>query len=105
MNPPYVLHAAAAQELRDIIRYTRAQWGDRQARDYAEKLGYAIGRLARGEGRVKALSDLHPGLIMARCAHHYVFCLPRPGQPALILAILHERMDLMARLSDRLEIK
>lgn len=32
----------------------------------------------------------------------YVFCLPREHAPALIVAILHERMDLMKRLVDRL---
>ena len=48
------------------------------------------------------MSSLHPGLIMARCQYHYLFCLPRPDAPALIVAILHERMDLMARLADRL---
>ena len=36
------------------------------------------------------------------CEHHYVFCLPRETAPALIVAIFHERMDLMARLADRL---
>ena len=48
------------------------------------------------------MSSLHPGLLMSRCQHHYLVCLPRPDAPALIVAILHERMDLMARLAGRL---
>lgn len=36
------------------------------------------------------------------CEHHYVFGLPRERAPTLIVAILPERMDLMARLADRL---
>jgi plasmid stabilization system protein ParE len=39
---------------------------------------------------------------MRLVGRHYLFCLPRQGQPALILAILHERMDLMTRLKGRL---
>ena len=39
---------------------------------------------------------------MAHCEHHYAFALPREGAPALIVAILHERMDLMTRLAERL---
>lgn len=35
-------------------------------------------------------------------ASHFVFCVLRPGKPALVLAILHPRMDLMARLKRRL---
>lgn len=37
--------------------------------------------------------------------HHYVFCLPRGSALALVVAIFHERMDLMARLSERLNIE
>lgn len=48
------------------------------------------------------MGALFPKLRMARCEHHYVFCLPREGAPALIAAILHERMDLITRLGNRL---
>ena len=48
------------------------------------------------------MSDLYPKLLMAHCEHHYAFALPREGAPALIVAILHERMDLMTRLAERL---
>jgi plasmid stabilization system protein ParE len=58
--------------------------------------------LAEGKGPFKDMSALYPALRMARCQHHYVFCLPRENAPALIVAILHERMDLMKRLVDRL---
>ncbi|EQB99260.1 plasmid stabilization protein [Photorhabdus temperata subsp. temperata M1021] len=50
------------------------------------------------ECRLKDMSALFPGLRMGRYEHHYVFCLPREGAPALIVAIFHERMDLMTRL-------
>jgi plasmid stabilization system protein ParE len=40
---------------------------------------------------------------MARCEHHYIFCLSRDDAPALVVAIFHERMDLMVRLTDRLK--
>jgi len=48
------------------------------------------------------MSALYPALRMLDCEHHYVFCLPRKRAPALIVALLHERMDLMVRLADRL---
>ncbi|WP_240002209.1 hypothetical protein [Photorhabdus sp. S14-60] len=50
------------------------------------------------------MSEFFPALRMARCEHHYVFCLPRKDAPALIVAIFHERMDLLARLADRLKL-
>lgn len=100
MTEPYVLTAAAEADLRSIIRYTRQQWGDAQTRRYIADLTLGIERIAGGDG--KDMSDLYPGLRMSRCRHHYLFCLPRADAPALIVAILHERMDLIARLAGRL---
>lgn len=102
MTAPYVLTAAAEEDLRLIVRYTRKQWGDAQVRSYVAKLERGILHVATGKGASKDMGDLHPALRMARCEHHYIFCLPRVNEPALIVAIFHERMDLMVRLDSRL---
>jgi len=98
----YILTAEAESDLRSVIRYTRAQWGAAQVRRYVSGLERGIANLAEGKGPFKDMSALYPALRMARCQHHYVFCLPREDAPALIVAILHERMELMKRLVDRL---
>ena len=103
MNPGYILTAAAEADLREIIRYTRKQWGDAQVRSYIAKLAGGIARLATGEGPFKAMAALYPALRMAHCEHHYIFCLPRDDAPSLVVAIFHERMELMMRLADRLK--
>ncbi|MBX4971027.1 type II toxin-antitoxin system RelE/ParE family toxin [Rhizobium binae] len=74
----YILTAEAESDLRSVIRYTRAQWSAAQ---------------------VCRLSALYPALRMAKCEHHHVLCLLREDAPALVVAILHERMDLMKRLA------
>ncbi|AAO28822.1 type II toxin-antitoxin system RelE/ParE family toxin [Xylella fastidiosa subsp. morus] len=99
----YILTAAAETDLRSIIRYTRKQWGDAQMRRYIATLEQDMASLAAGRGVFRNMSVLFPALRMGRCEHHYVFCLPREGAPALIVAIFHERMDLMTRLADRLK--
>ena len=88
--------------MRGIIRYTRKQWGVAQVRHYIAQLEQGIARLAAGQGAFKDISALYPALRMARCEHHYIFGLPRDDAPTLIVAIFHERMDVMARLADRL---
>ncbi|MCL2636486.1 MAG: type II toxin-antitoxin system RelE/ParE family toxin [Betaproteobacteria bacterium] len=98
----YVLKEAAEADLRGIIDYTRQQWGDAQARHYLAKLKQGIARLADRQGPFKDLSAVYPALRMTRCEHHYLFCLLREDAPALVLAIFHERMDLMTRLAERL---
>lgn len=101
MTVRYVLTSAAEADLRDIIRYTRNEWGAAQTRRYVAKLARGIERIAGKASDSKDMSALHPGLRMARCEHHYIFCLPRDDAPALIVAILHERMDLIVRLAER----
>lgn len=104
MIPDYVLTDAAEADLRSIIRYTRKQWGAAQVRRYIGDLDAGIIRLVAHDATFKDMSALYSGLRTARCGHHYVFCLPRVNAPALIVAILHERMDLMTRLADRLNM-
>nr|WP_113869500.1 type II toxin-antitoxin system RelE/ParE family toxin [Brenneria salicis]NMN90919.1 plasmid stabilization system protein ParE [Brenneria salicis ATCC 15712 = DSM 30166]RBP57629.1 plasmid stabilization system protein ParE [Brenneria salicis ATCC 15712 = DSM 30166]RLM28702.1 plasmid stabilization protein ParE [Brenneria salicis ATCC 15712 = DSM 30166] len=98
----YVLTTEAEADLRGIIRYTRKEWGAAQVRRYIAKLEHGIAALADGHLPFKDMSEIYPALRMARCEHHYVFCLPREDAAALIVAILHERMDLLTRLSARL---
>ncbi|OKP00821.1 type II toxin-antitoxin system RelE/ParE family toxin [Xenorhabdus eapokensis] len=98
----YILTQAAEADLRAVIRYTRQHWGEAQVRRYIEKLESAMTRLATGQGIFRDMGTLFPALRMAHCEHHYVFCLPRINEPALIVAIFHERMDLLTRLSGRL---
>ncbi|HWU63321.1 MAG TPA: type II toxin-antitoxin system RelE/ParE family toxin [Ensifer sp.] len=104
MTRNYVLTDAAEADLRAIIRYTRREWGQRQVRHYIGELERGIDRVATGRGAFRDMSALYPSLRLACCGHHVVFCLPREGEPALIVAIFHERMDLMMRLADRLKV-
>ncbi len=98
----YVVSKGAAADLRDITRYTVANWGEAQCRIYIADLEKAAEAVAKGEGVFKDMSSLLPGLRMASCGKHSIFCMPQTGAPSVILAILHERMDLMARLKSRL---
>jgi plasmid stabilization system protein ParE len=103
MAGPIVYTKAASADLREIARYTLAQWGEAQARSYIAQIEQAAVALADGNGVFKDLSALHPGMQSTKVGSHFVFCVVRPGQPALVLAILHERMDLMVRLRARLQ--
>ncbi|BAU39247.1 plasmid stabilization protein [Acetobacter pasteurianus NBRC 101655] len=98
----YSLTETAEADLRAVIRYTIKQWGDAQVRRYLGVLEQGIVSLAKGHSAFKDMSIVYPGLRMVRVDHHYIFCLPRKGAPALVVAILHERMDLLTRLAGRL---
>jgi len=98
----YVYARQAEAELREIVRYTTRQWGATQARTYARQIDMVAAALAAGQGVFKDWGDLLPGLRVQAAGSHYVFCVHRPGQTALILAILHQRMDLIVRIKERL---
>ena len=73
---------AADADLREIIRYSRKQWGVAQTHTYVAALKHGIEELAKGEGFYKTLSEVHPELRIAHCGHHYIFCLNRSDAPA-----------------------
>ena len=100
MTKNYILTDDAANDMRGLIRYTRKTWGSAQARRYADDLEKGVIRLAGDPAHFRDMSELYPTLRMARCEHHYVFCLPQSGAPALIVAILHERMHQIDRFKE-----
>jgi toxin ParE1/3/4 len=100
----YVVSRAAAADLREITRYTVKQWGEGECRAYIAELEQCTEALAKGAGVYNDMSELYPGLRVAACGHHYIFCLPRADAPALVIAILHERMDIMVCLKARLSL-
>jgi toxin ParE1/3/4 len=102
VNSNYVLTSEAEQDLRGIIRYTRKKHGEKQVRTYVSQLKQGIKHLATGKGNSRLFPDIHPDLRMIRCEHHYIFCLVNVNQPVLVIAILHERMDMVHRIRDRL---
>lgn len=104
MNRSFILSPAAEADLRGLIRYSRKQWGTTQTATYVTNLKRGITALAQGKGFIKDMNDIYPQLCMARCQHHYVFCVSQDKAPAIVVAILHERMDLMNRLKNRLSL-
>jgi len=98
----YVLTDAAEADLRNIIGYTRRQWGVAQVRRYVAKLKAGMANVAAGKGVFKEMDALYPKLRMMHCERHIIFCLPRENAPALVIALFHERMDLLVRIAERL---
>jgi len=99
----YVLAPAAELDLLDIARYTLETSGPEQVERYESLPERHFQDLARGEARTRAPIASRPELTSSRCEHHYVFALTRDDRPLLIVAVLHENMDLMPRLRERTE--
>jgi toxin ParE1/3/4 len=99
----YELSPEAFTDLLGIADYTRRQWGVPQATKYRDQLEQCFEALATGKGRFKNLSHIRVDLRATRCRHHYVYCVMLTHSPPLMIAVLHEKMDLMARIAERLK--
>ena len=101
---PYELTPTAEADLREIARYTLRQWGVRQQRRYARLLAGCFLGIAEGRVRTRNFSERYPQVRVTRCEHHYVFFLHPEGQKPRIIAVLHERMDMLTRIGKRLSL-
>jgi len=91
----------ALADLEDIWRYTLETWGNAQAERYIETLEDACYSIAANTARTRPF-PAHDGVSgCCHCEHHYIF-YRRDDERTVILAVLHERMDLIARVQDRL---
>lgn len=98
----YELAADADSDLQEIAEYTLTKWDIEQARRYEACLEKHLRDIGAGKVRARVFLERRPELRVSRCKHHYVFHCVRKGKCVLILAIFHERMDLMMRLKARL---
>jgi len=85
------------QDLIEIWLYTAERWGEAQADAYLRKIEKGFASIKAGRALLRKLADpVH----FVRCEHHIIFVLTE-GDP-MVIAVLHEKMDLVARLRERL---
>lgn len=98
----YELTTFAEDDLKSIARYTLDTWGIEQAKRYERLLVTRFRQIAQGRIRPRAFLSHRQDLLFTHCEHHCIFYSIREAQCPLILAVFHERMDLMQRLKNRL---
>lgn len=98
--PSYDLTLAAEEDLRAIWRHTSETWGPEQADKYLDQLGDCFDAIAIRRAPSRSLPQLPDEVRIHRCQHHYIFwfAIDRP----IIIAVLHEKMDVLQRLKERL---
>ncbi|HEY7459594.1 MAG TPA: type II toxin-antitoxin system RelE/ParE family toxin [Xanthobacteraceae bacterium] len=99
---PYDLTPSALADLEEIARYTLRQWGEQRMMLYAAALDRCFERIAEGSAVHRNFSPAFPQIRVTRCERHYVFFLRAESGRVRIVAVLHERMALLARLRQRL---
>ncbi|TSA40348.1 MAG: type II toxin-antitoxin system RelE/ParE family toxin [Methylococcaceae bacterium] len=100
---PYELTPSAEDDLKDIARYTLKQWDKKQSIQYAGLLEARFLEITTRSALSRTFSERYPQLQVTRCEHHYIFYIHPEGKRPCIIAVLHERMDKVARLKNRLD--
>lgn len=94
--------AEAIEDLEGIFDYTIDRWGIEQAYRYRDKIKQGFAAIASAPHKGKAVARNRSDIRVLRVEHHYVFYRLEAGKNPLILAVFHERMNLMTRLRKRL---
>lgn len=94
------LTTAAEEDLTGIWLYSYETWGFDQAEKYYDQIVSCCEAVGRGKARSKPVEGLADNIHVHRCEQHYIFFLS--NECPIVLAILHGRMDFIARLQERL---
>ena len=98
----YELTPQSEEDLKGIARYTLKQWGKKQSMHYAGILEKSFREIASKAAYSRSFSERYPQVMVSHCEHHYIFYIHLDKKPPIIIAVLHERMDMLVRLKNRL---
>jgi toxin ParE1/3/4 len=95
----FQLTELAKQDLRSIGRYTQITWGREQRNTYLAKIDAAFNLLVMEPQLGKSCDDLRAGYRKYPVGRHLIF-YRQLADRIEIIRILHQRMDVEARLVD-----
>lgn len=106
MSQRYRFHPVAITQQEEIWLYTYEHWGLKQADHYIDGLHQQLTKVASNPALLRALPDsVISGVSFFRYKKHYVFVKSTDHlQPGIlyVLSILHDSMDIPARLGELL---
>lgn len=91
------------EDWQSVVDYTFDEHGENQVGVYTQGLLKCMDAMAKGEGHFKDKKVLRRTVRIKHCQHHYIFGVIKSDAPMLVIAIFHERMELMKRLRKRLK--
>ncbi len=88
--------------LEGIACYTLVEWGEAQAARYLDRIEQQFVMIEDRQIVPRQFSTRFPQALVTRCQRHYIFYLHSEGETPRIIAVLHERMDMIAKICHRL---
>ena len=98
----YVLTLEAEGDLQAIAEYSYETWDEQTADRYLADLLEGFEKISDGRLVARSFSSVYPNLRVCQVRQHFVFFLFREAQPVQVIALIHERRDVVAVLADRI---
>ncbi|WP_395719016.1 type II toxin-antitoxin system RelE/ParE family toxin, partial [Prosthecobacter sp.] len=96
---PAKIYPAAQERLLEIWAYTEKKWSEKQADAYLRDLAAEIEAVSTQRHRWRPVLDAAlKGVYFFRHRHHYVFFRELSKKRLGVISVLHEKMDIPARL-------
>lgn len=99
----YILSKDAQVDLREVARYTKRKWGKEQLTIYRKGLKTAFNAIGNNNVVPKKLSARYPQVFVTKYRYHYIFYITKNVEKPIIIAVIHERRDIVNRLTERLD--
>ncbi len=93
---------SALSDLDDIWRYTEYNWGRNQAISYISQIENTCHDVTSGNKVLRRLPEIEALSGFCKCGSHYIFFIQN-SKETVVLTVLHEKMDLIQQINDRLE--
>jgi toxin ParE1/3/4 len=101
---PAKIYPAAQERILEIWDYTEKKWSEKQADAYVRELVAEIETVAVQRHRWRPVLDVAlQGVYFFRHRHHYVFFRELSKKRLGVISVLHEQMDIPARLREDAE--
>jgi len=98
---PAKIYPAARERILEVWDYTEKKWGEKQADAYVRELVAEIETISSQRHRWRpVLDESLKGVYFFRHRHHYVFFRELSRRRLGVISVLHEKMDIPARLRE-----
>ena len=98
----YRLTKDAERDLREVARYTLKQWGKAMFQGYRGGLKKTFEDIGKNNTISRQFSDDFPELLVTKYKYHFIFYLAESMEKPVIIGVIHERRDIVKRLTERL---
>ena len=98
----YELSPTAEKDIQQVTRYTLNKWGSESLEKYITGLKATFDAIGNGDALEREFSKRFPMVLVTKYRYHFVFYIREGLEIPVIIGVIHERRDVVNRLSERL---